>query len=183
MERIQAKIYENNPDLFTYPQMKNHLDLYKKYVRNVNDYFDDSDNPNINYDANAVMLHELFFENIKSYANTSDKSNLLFKNMMGFNFYMFEDWKRDFIKTAIKSRGWVIFGFDPILGIYRNVSMESHDKGFTIGLESALVLDCYEHSYFMNYGSDKAGYIGAFINNINWDIVMDRMNSITLATS
>ena len=31
-----------------------------------------------------------------------------------------------------------------------------------------IVLDVYEHAYFMDYGSDKKAYIAAFWKNFNW---------------
>ena len=33
----------------------------------------------------------------------------------------------------------------------------------------ALALDMYEHSYHMDYGAKAAAYVGAFMNNLNWE--------------
>ena len=34
-----------------------------------------------------------------------------------------------------------------------------------------LVLDMYEHSYHMDYGSAAAKYVDAFMRNVNWEEV------------
>ena len=36
-------------------------------------------------------------------------------------------------------------------------------------------MDVWEHAYITEYGLDRAGYIKAFINNINWDVVEERL--------
>jgi Fe-Mn family superoxide dismutase len=38
-----------------------------------------------------------------------------------------------------------------------------------------LVMDMYEHAYQMDYGAAAAKYIDAFFNNINWDVVAQRV--------
>jgi len=32
-----------------------------------------------------------------------------------------------------------------------------------------IVLDVYEHAYFMDYGVNRKDYISSFFKNLNWD--------------
>ena len=41
-------------------------------------------------------------------------------------------------------------------------------KGFVPAL---VALDVYEHAYFLDYQTDRATYIGAFLDNLDWDVV------------
>jgi len=41
-----------------------------------------------------------------------------------------------------------------------------------------LVMDMYEHAYAMDYGANAGGYIDAFFQNINWDEVNRRAESV-----
>ena len=40
-----------------------------------------------------------------------------------------------------------------------------------------LVMDMYEHSYHMDYGANASQYIDAFIRNINWEVIAQRLNN------
>ena len=40
-----------------------------------------------------------------------------------------------------------------------------------------MALDTYEHAYFMDYGSDRAAYIQAFFDNVNWGKVQENLNN------
>ncbi|GAW93502.1 hypothetical protein KKC1_26330 [Calderihabitans maritimus] len=41
-------------------------------------------------------------------------------------------------------------------------------------MEPLLVLDVYEHAYFIDYGTNRAAYIEAFMQNIDWEPVRAR---------
>jgi Fe-Mn family superoxide dismutase len=34
-----------------------------------------------------------------------------------------------------------------------------------------VALDVYEHAYFLDYQTDRAAYIDAFFENLDWDVV------------
>ncbi len=34
-----------------------------------------------------------------------------------------------------------------------------------------IALDTYEHAYWMDYGTDRASYIDAFLANLDWEAV------------
>jgi superoxide dismutase, Fe-Mn family len=34
-----------------------------------------------------------------------------------------------------------------------------------------VALDVYEHAYFLDYQTDRASYIDAFLENLDWDVV------------
>ena len=36
-----------------------------------------------------------------------------------------------------------------------------------------VALDVYEHAYFIDFGTDRAGYIEAFFANLDYDVVND----------
>jgi len=37
------------------------------------------------------------------------------------------------------------------------------------------VLDTYEHSYVIDYGVKRPPYLDAFMKNLNWDVVAERL--------
>lgn len=167
--------------LFSVNQMQEHLKLYRKYVDNVNSYemdyfFEDGERYNLKmnetFNINGVVLHELFFANIidnKMFIQTSaihHKSKLLIIE----EYKSHVCWEHDFINCAMIAKGWVIFGYDELTETYKNIILQSHNDGFAVVFKPIIVLDVYEHSYFIDYGADKEKYVKDFLQNINWDI-------------
>jgi superoxide dismutase, Fe-Mn family len=44
-------------------------------------------------------------------------------------------------------------------------------------------MDVWEHAYITEYGLDRMGYIDAFLQNVNWDIVTNRYETKEAQTS
>lgn len=124
------------------------------------------------YALNGVILHEFYFENIGRGENHPDS---IVNQLLTRDFGSYEQWKNDFIATAKASRGWALLIYDPRSGRLRNISLDAHDVGnISISL-LFLVLDVYEHAYFLQYADDKSAYINNFMENIDWPIVGERI--------
>ena len=123
------------------------------------------------YALDGIILHELYFENIGGNMKAPEK------DLMGIlekDFYSFDQWKEDFIATAKVSRGWAVLCYDQRSMRMRNISLDSHDLGNITYSAPVLVLDMYEHAYFLQYADKKTEYIDNFMNNINWAVVGER---------
>lgn len=170
-----------------------HLRLYEGYINKINEIDKllainkDSDEANATYSKfrglkrgetyalNGVILHEYYFENMGAFQNgpNYDLISLLVRD-----FGSYERWQQDFISTANASRGWAILCYDLRSRRLRNISLDAHDFGNIARAIPLLVLDVYEHAYFLEYADRKADYIHNFMVNINWDVVIDRMSEI-----
>lgn len=124
------------------------------------------------YALNGVILHELNFENIGSSKGNGNPSVL---QQLEMYFGSFEKWEEDFIATAKASRGWAVLCYDQRSQRLRNISYDSHDLGNISYSAPILVLDVYEHAYFLQYADKKSEYINRFMKDINWAVVDGRM--------
>ena len=68
------------------------------------------------------------------------------------------------------SRGWSVLCWDTKVGDLRHYNGDAHNQGGVWGCLPIIVLDVYEHAYFIDFGSDKKGYIEAFWKNFNWAV-------------
>ncbi|HHV11404.1 MAG TPA: superoxide dismutase [Clostridiales bacterium] len=183
--------YTNDITVINQEQFDVHMRLYEGYVTNINkidailqggDAQRDQSNSTFSYyrelkrgetyALDGVILHELYFENIGGTTPEPDRSVM---DQIANDFYSFEDWQEDFIATALASRGWAVLAFDQRSNRLRNISLDAHDLGNIAYSAPVLVLDMYEHAYFLEYADNKAEYINKFMANINWDVVADRM--------
>jgi Fe-Mn family superoxide dismutase len=80
----------------------------------------------------------------------------------------YDAWKADMKATGIASRGWAYFAYDwdtGLLGIYAGDAQNT----FPVWNCSLLgALDVYEHAYFADFGTNRAGYIDAWFANLDW---------------
>jgi Fe-Mn family superoxide dismutase len=128
----------------------------------------------LGWEWDGMRLHELYFENLKS--SPLDPEGALSKRLIA-DFGSYEAWKKSFVATGlIRGIGWVILYQDPKTGKLLNTWINEHDTGHLAGGKPLLVMDVFEHAYITEYGLDKARYIGAFFDNINWSEVSHRFS-------
>ena len=186
MMEISAKTFKHNTNASTERAFNEHLELYYDYVKKVNEITDlvpinlnvTKDNPTYSryrglkkgetFALDAVILHELYFQIM-----TRDSLSPKEKAMGLFNIYFggFENWITEFICCGKSARGWAILVYEQRTKSIRNILLDSHDFGPVVMAYPLIVMDVYEHAYYMDYGRDRASYISDFIRSINWDLV------------
>lgn len=189
LERIPFR-YSDEITAINRAQFDVHMKLYEGYVDKINeidgilsgDAGRDKANATFSYyreckrgetfALNGVILHELYFANLGGNCAGPDAVSLKYLEQ---DFKSYNHWQEDFIATAKASRGWAVLCFDQRSARYRNISLDAHDVGNIAYSAPVLVLDVYEHAYFLQYANKKDEYIKRFMNNINWTEVGQRM--------
>ena len=126
------------------------------------------------YAINGVILHELYFQNL---GNASGPMGPKMQQLVD-SFGGTDKWREDLIACATSARGWCVFVYEQRTGTCRNILLDSHDDGNIAMAFPILVLDMYEHAYFIDYGTDKAAYINRFLSNVPWDVIEKRASVI-----
>jgi Fe-Mn family superoxide dismutase len=120
--------------------------------------------------ANGQILHEIYFAIMGGAGQPAgevvDKIKEDFGNLAS--------WEDDFKAGGMCARGWVVLAFDPTDGRLHNFICDQQNQGGVWGAIPILPCDTYEHSYFIDYGSDRKAYLEAFMRNINWNEVNRR---------
>ncbi len=79
-----------------------------------------------------------------------------------------ENFMRYFSECGMASRGWSLLVWDTKRGRLMQYNGDAHNQGGVWGCLPIIVLDVYEHAYFIDFGSDRKAYIEAFWRNLNW---------------
>lgn len=117
--------------------------------------------------ANATRLHEHYFDNLGGSGNVSGPVG----NMINDDFGSSQRWRDDFLAAGMAARGWVVLAYDYDDNRLHNYSLDVHNVGGVWNCATLVVLDVYEHAYFIDYGTNRKSYLEAFMKNLNWDFV------------
>lgn len=114
---------------------------------------------------NGMYLHENYFAILGG--DGSPKGEVL--KAIEEKFGSFEDFKTYFSACGMSARGWAILCWDMNEKRLMQYNCDAQNHGGVWGCIPIIALDVYEHSYFIDTGSDRATYIKAFFDNLNWD--------------
>ncbi len=171
----------------------NHIKLYEGYVKKLNEINEELKTVNIDsanhnyshhrsltvektYNYNAIVLHELFFENLTHAPCLPDED---FIEIIEDSFKSFDEYLRDLAANAKSSRaGWAFSAYNHKWGKIKNYAIDSHSINIPIDVTPILVIDTWEHAFILDYDVDKAKYIDAVLQEINWHIVFERLKDI-----
>jgi Fe-Mn family superoxide dismutase len=174
-------------------QIEYHFEIhYKGYVAKINEVLEkleavDCGKANQNYsDYRAlkveesfnwmgVVLHELYFENIKDGAGTQPGAKL--DQTIAENFGSFGKWKEDFKACGTALRGWSVLVYDLSSDRLVNNGLDAHNVYGFLNAIPLLVMDVYEHAYYVDRGPKRAPYIESFFENVNWNVVNNRLDT------
>lgn len=162
--------------------------LYKGYVDNTNKIQDqlkmsreknDFSNikcleKNLSFFGSGVILHELFFENMGPAIPTSPSVELM--EQINKSFINYDTFKKQFSEAAtnVEASGWCILVWEPRFKKLEILQCEKHQNLTLWGCIPILVLDMWEHSYYLQYQTRRPEYINAFWNIVNWNEVNKR---------
>jgi len=122
----------------------------------------------------SVILHELYFDNLGGNGRADTQA----RQVISQSFADFDTWETEFRRIAGGlggGSGWVILGYNHHFQTLENFWMADH-MHYPASTRPILVIDMYEHSYQMDFGAATARYVDAFFNNINWEVVLARLN-------
>jgi Fe-Mn family superoxide dismutase len=125
--------------------------------------------------ANSMLLHELYFGNLGGDGRMDGAAARLLQAEYG----SLEAWERDFRQTALSlggGSGWVVVAYDRAREALHHWWAWDHMHQVASS-EPVLVLDLYEHAYHMDYGAATQAYVDAFLANVRWDEVNQRVES------
>ena len=123
--------------------------------------------------------HSFFWETMSPKSGGEPSGDLL--KLIEKHFGSFDDLKKGFSATALSVFGsgwtWIVKNKDGSLAITSTPNQDNPlmDMSSVQGTP-ILGLDVWEHAYYLDYLNDRAAYIDAWWNVVNWDSVANRLN-------
>lgn len=197
MAREIKKLKYTELDGLSEKQLKEHHDvLYAGYVKKLGEIEEKLKNVDVlsanatysdlrelkmeeTFALNGVKLHEGYFDNMAPSAGASKPSGKILE-MLNRDFGSHENWEKEFKAMGLSARGWVVLGYDLDEKKLKNILCDSHNQGAPWNMLALLIMDVYEHAYFIDYATGRKAYIEAFFKNIDWKYVDMRISEYSL---
>ena len=119
-------------------------------------------------------MHSIFWENMAPAGKGGGgQPGGAVADMINMGFGSFERFKKEFTMAAASAEGsgWAALAVHPCIGRPLIMQIEKHNVNVYPTFNILMVLDVWEHAYYLDYKNERAKFIEAFWNIVNWDRV------------
>jgi superoxide dismutase, Fe-Mn family len=124
----------------------------------------------LSFAVGGIKNHEIYFEHLGGDGGDPDGP---FGQLVERDFGSAAAWAEDLKATGMAGRGWAWTAYDWDEGRLFNYIGDTQNTYPIWNATPLVALDVYEHAYFMDFLTDRASYIDAFLNNLDWATVND----------
>ena len=127
------------------------------------------------FHLSSHILHTIFWTNLSS--NKTDPSGDLLKRIER-DFGNYDKLKLLLAKTSkdVDGNGWGILGYQPYTDKLTILQCENHEKLTQWGVIPLLVIDVWEHSYYLKYRNRRGEFVDNLFSILNWDNAAQRLD-------
>ena len=168
-----------------------HHAAYVNGANNILEKLDKARQTEINLDMKAVLkelsfqagghiLHRLFWQNLTPTAKAVKEPGGILAKALKEEFGSFERFKKEFssVATSTEGSGWAALARCGLTGRLLIMQIEKHNVNVYPHLRILMVLDVWEHAYYLDYKNERTKFVEAFWNIVNWDEVNKRLEAI-----
>jgi Fe-Mn family superoxide dismutase len=177
-------------------QLKLHHDKHHQaYVNGANAIFEKMDKAHqenadsdmktllkeLSFNIGGHMLHTTFWENMAPAGKGGGGvPGGKVADMINMGFGSFEQFKKEFTKAAstVEGSGWAALAAHSCIGRPLIMQIEKHNVNVYPGFQVLMVLDVWEHAYYVDYKNERPKFIEAFWNVVNWEKVNKNLSIV-----
>jgi Fe-Mn family superoxide dismutase len=132
---------------------------------------------NLAFNLSGHVLHSLFWQNMSPDGGDKPESDLA--AAIDESFGSFEGFRSQLSEAAlnVQGSGWGALTWEPLGQRLIVEQVYDHQSNVGQGAPPLLVLDMWEHAYYLQYKNVKADWVDAFWNIVNWPDVAARFTN------
>lgn len=136
------------------------------------DMFPLGDRGEILYNLGGILNHKLYFYEISDKGNNIPYGEIL-KDINKY-FGSYDNFKKEFIKKSLNlvGSGYTFLVMDES-GKLQIINTSNEDTPYSYGFIPIIVLDLWEHSYYLKYTTNKEAYINNWFNLLDFKKIND----------
>lgn len=131
------------------------------------------------FHGSGHILHSIFWSNMKPQGGGEPTGNLAAAIEKCFG--SFQSFKGLFLAAtnSVEGSGWGVLAYRPLDDRLVVLQAEKHENLTQWGVIPILVLDVWEHAYYLKYQNRRAEWTQAFVEHlINWDDVARNLEAV-----
>jgi Fe-Mn family superoxide dismutase len=131
----------------------------------------------LSFNIGGHVLHSLFWNNLAPASQASLRPTGTLIEVIEEEFGSFERFKKEFTQAAssVEGSGWAALAFCKQTNRPLIMQIEKHNTNIYPNFKILMVLDVFEHAYYLDYKNDRAKFVEAFWSIINWEQVSKRL--------
>lgn len=134
----------------------------------------------LSFNIGGHVLHSLFWTNLAPSTQGGGTPGGIVGDVIEKEFGSFDRFVKEFSQTAtsVEGSGWAALSYclqtdRPII-----MQIEKHNTNVYPMFRILMVIDVWEHAYYLDYRNARGKFVEAFWNIVNWDAVNRRLEDL-----
>jgi len=130
----------------------------------------------LTFNVGGHVLHSAFWENLAPAGKGGGTPGGKLGDALIAEFGGFERFKKEFTQAAVSTEGsgWAALTFCGCTKRPAIMQIEKHNSNLYPMAPVILILDVFEHAYYLDYKNERGKYVEAFWNAVNWKAAEER---------
>lgn len=133
----------------------------------------------LTFHVGGYVLHKYFWENMGPADKCGGEPTGTLAEYIKKDFGTFERFKKEFSQAAIgvEGSGWAVLTLCKMTNRIFIMQIEKHNVNTVPGFRIMMVLDMWEHAYYLDYQNRRPDFVDAFWNLVNWEEVNKKIDA------
>ncbi|MEM2104601.1 MAG: superoxide dismutase [Candidatus Bathyarchaeia archaeon] len=133
----------------------------------------------LSWNVAGHLLHSLFWSNLAPPNKAGGKPDGLLADKIIEEFGSFERLQKEFSQAAIsvEGSGWAALTLCRQTNRLMLMQVEKHNVNVYPTFKILMILDVFEHAYYIDYKNDRSKFVEAFWKIVNWEEVKTRLET------
>ena len=134
----------------------------------------------LSFHIGGHLLHSLFWANLAPSGKGGGKPSGNLGAAIEKEFGSFDRFRKEFslAATSVEGSGWAALSLCRETNRPIVMQIEKHNTNVYPAFAILMVIDVWEHAYYLDYKNERAKFVDAFWNIVNWDEVDNRLGRI-----
>lgn len=131
------------------------------------------------FNVSGHVLHSIYWENLSAQGGGEPVGDLA--AAIADQFGSFANFKSHMVQVTatVQGSGWSALSWEPLGSRLLIEQISDHQSNVLKGATSLLVIDAWEHAYYLQYENRRADYVNAIWNVIDWENVAKKFASLS----